>query len=339
MFTSTRIQAARMIGLGALALGALTLVCGQLLGAASAARAEELHQVAQQPSGPSPVPAPAPVQVPAAPRTGGAGAQVAPDTSPDITQGLWLWQRTEMSDDSIVTAPDPSAYTVTFTADGRLTVQADCNRAVGTYTRQGAQLTLRLGPTTLAACPQGSLSSRFLRDLGDVVTFVFDGPQLALNLKVDGGNMIFAAQPPASLTGSEWRVQAVNNGVGGVASVVTGTQLTVTFGTDGRVSGNTGCNLFSGPYTVTGSSLTFGSLISTRRACLSDAANRQEAAFLAALGNVKAYRLVGDRLTLVDGAGARQIELVRPSVQPVPNPSPSPAPSALIPDSEQPEEN
>ena len=354
MFTRQRTRSAwkpvQLVGLSALGLGVLALMCGQLLGAAYVARAEELQHVAQQPTAPAaPRPAPAPAQVPAPavrPVQGPAsstppdgGARSVPTAGPDITQGVWLWQRSEMSDDSVVTVPDPSKYSVTFTSDGRLMVQADCNRAVGTYTREGAQLTMRLGPTTLAACPPDSLSPQFLRDLGDVVTFVFDGEQLVLNLKVDSGNMIFSGQPPASLTGSQWRVIAVNNGRGGVASLVPDTQLTAMFGTDGRVSGNTGCNMFSGPFTVSGSSLTIGNLISTRRACLSDAANQQETAFLSALGNVTEYRLTGDRLTLVDASGARQVELVRPSIQPVPGASPSPAPSSLMPDAEPSEQN
>jgi heat shock protein HslJ len=333
MFTPRKLPVARMVGLSVLVLGVLALACGQLLGAATVAGAEEMAQIAQQPSA---TPRPAPVQAPAVPPPAG-GAQTAPSATPDITQGLWLWQRNEMSDDSVIIVPDPSKYTVTFTPDGRLTVQADCNRAVGTYTRQGAQLTLKLGPTTLAACPPGSLGPQFLRDLGEVVTYVFDGEQLVLNMKVDSGNMIFSGQPPASLTGNQWRVQGINNGMGGITSVLADTQLTMTFGTDGRVSGNTGCNMFSGTYTVTGSGLTFGPLISTRRACLSDAANRQESMFLTALEKVAGYTLVGEMLTLADAAGTLQVRLVRPSIQPVPGASPSPAPSSLAPNVEQPE--
>lgn len=125
-----------------------------------------------------------------------------------------------MSDDTVVTASDPGTYTITLLGDGRVLIQADCNRAMGTYTLSGAQLTIQVGPTTLAACPPGSQGTVFLRTLNEVATFVLRGEELTLSLKVDSGNMVFAARPAASLTGSEWRVTGYNNGVGGVTSVV-----------------------------------------------------------------------------------------------------------------------
>jgi putative lipoprotein len=109
-----------------------------------------------------------------------------------------------------------------------------------------------------------------------------------------------------------WRVTGVNNGRGGVVSVVTGTQLTAIFGDDGRINGDTGCNMYSGPYSTAGSSLTFGPLITTRRACLSDAANAQEQQFLNALQATTTFELMGDRLTLRDASGATQLTMARP---------------------------
>jgi heat shock protein HslJ/uncharacterized membrane protein len=46
-----------------------------------------------------------------------------------------------------------------------------------------------------------------------------------------------------------------------------GVTATIVFGTDGRVSGRTGCNRFTGAYTLTGEGLAFGSLAVTRMAC------------------------------------------------------------------------
>lgn len=73
---------------------------------------------------------------------------------------------------------------------------------------------------------------------------------------------------------------------------------------DQRVGGTTGCNGYSGPFTLKGDSLTFGALVSTRRACVDPEMNRQEAAFLAALTATRAWRVDGDTLELRDGAGA-----------------------------------
>jgi heat shock protein HslJ/uncharacterized membrane protein len=47
--------------------------------------------------------------------------------------------------------------------------------------------------------------------------------------------------------------------------------VTVVFGRDGQVSGKSGCNNFSGPYTLSGEGLSFGGLAQTKMACPSPA--------------------------------------------------------------------
>jgi len=116
-----------------------------------------------------------------------------------------------------------------------------------------------------------------------------------------------------SLTGSSWQVLGVNNGHGAVSSVLSETQLDATFGENGIVSGTTGCNAYRGLYTVAGPTIAFGTLISTRQACPSEAAAAQEQAFLAALGASTRYELRADRLTLRNDEGATQVDMVRPT--------------------------
>jgi heat shock protein HslJ len=70
-----------------------------------------------------------------------------------------------------------------------------------------------------------------------------------------------------------------------------------------RVSGDTGCNMYAGPYQLSGATLRFGPLISTRRACIDEALNRQEAALLGALDNVRSFRIDDDTLTVSGDAG------------------------------------
>ena len=65
-----------------------------------------------------------------------------------------------------------------------------------------------------------------------------------------------------------------------------------------RVAGSTGCNRYTGPYTVNGSSLTFGALAVTRMACLDTAISNQESVFTAALGATTSYAVSADTLTL-----------------------------------------
>ena len=61
---------------------------------------------------------------------------------------------------------DSEKYTLTFSEDGSLFVQADCNTSHGTYELSGDQLTITLGATTLVACDRCSLIDQFLAHLG-----------------------------------------------------------------------------------------------------------------------------------------------------------------------------
>jgi heat shock protein HslJ len=79
---------------------------------------------------------------------------------------------------------------------------------------------------------------------------------------------------------------------------------------DGKVSGNTGCNRFSGTAAIVGTSLTFAPLATTRMAC-DPPLMKQESAILAALQSVKSFALVGsDRLNLLDAGGQPVVRLV-----------------------------
>src|SRR3954447_24665577 len=125
--------------------------------------------------------------------------------------------------------------------------------------------------------------------------------------------MLFSPQPPLSLSGPDWQVLSVNNGRGAVVTVLPETQLDATFGENGIVSGSTGCNNYRALYSVAGPAIAIGTLISTRRACQSEAAGAQEQAFLAALSASSRYEVGGGRLTLRNDEGATQVQMVRPT--------------------------
>ena len=80
---------------------------------------------------------------------------------------------------------------------------------------------------------------------------------------------------------------------------------------DGRISGSGGCNQYHATYTASGSTLTFGPIAATKRACLEDDRNRGEVAYFEALSKVASYFATADRLTLRDAAGAVLLEFTR----------------------------
>lgn len=112
-----------------------------------------------------------------------------------------------------------------------------------------------------------------------------------------GGSGGASATTPAAdgLTGTHWTLDA-QPGAGAVDSWIR-------FGADGKVTGNDGCNGFSGPYTRTGAKLTLGPLAGTQMACAgaADAVSRRVTAGLA---RVAAYAVARRALELKDAAGA-----------------------------------
>jgi putative lipoprotein len=69
-----------------------------------------------------------------------------------------------------------------------------------------------------------------------------------------------------------------------------------------RVSGSGGCNRLSTDYRRDGERLGFEAIASTRRACIGGGMDTEDA-FLRALQNVRAFRISGQRLELVDEGG------------------------------------
>lgn len=107
--------------------------------------------------------------------------------------------------------------------------------------------------------------------------------------------------PVPDLGGTRWTIV----GIDGTTPDRAAEPLSVEFGVDGRVSGNSGCNSFSGPYIRDEDTLRIGELLSTRRACVDPVRQRQETRILSILqGDAKLRRERDDRISLRNGDGA-----------------------------------
>jgi heat shock protein HslJ len=98
----------------------------------------------------------------------------------------------------VVPEADQSKYTIEFKADGTFTAKADCNQVGGTYEVHrggsepgpsalppgpgGGSISILPGPSTLAACPPGSLADLFVIGLGRAAGFAIADNQLTLTL-------------------------------------------------------------------------------------------------------------------------------------------------------------
>jgi heat shock protein HslJ len=109
--------------------------------------------------------------------------------------------------------------------------------------------------------------------------------------------------PVDSLAGTRWNVVNYNNG-GAIVSLVPGTSITMNFGVDGQVTGNSGCNSFAAGYIVNGSALSITLPGGTQQFCESPAGvMEQEASFQTILPTAASFRINGSQLEIQNGAG------------------------------------
>ena len=108
-----------------------------------------------------------------------------------------------------------------------------------------------------------------------------------------------------ALAGAAWRPVDIAG-----SAVPAATPLLIRFDIDGRLSGHSGCNAFTGRYALDRVNLRIGPLAMTRMAC-PPAIMRREAAFVTALGGTRLFLRDGTRLTLKDARGASLLRLVQ----------------------------
>lgn len=104
----------------------------------------------------------------------------------------WKWTALTTATEE-VTVETPASYMVTFKDDGTVDIKADCNDAAGTYTLDGANVTIEVGAATLAACPGDSRSEQFLQLLGDAAQMLPFNGKLYITLKTEGSTMLLDA--------------------------------------------------------------------------------------------------------------------------------------------------
>lgn len=216
------------------------------------------------------------------------------------------WQLTSYVDSAGEWTAAAVEATITFEG-GQASGNASCNRYFATYTVDGNQLTIGLGGSTMMACPEPAMSQEqaFLSNLAEVATYAVVGTQLQL---FDGeGQLVlaFEVQIPVALTGTEWQALNFNNGLGGVTTLIDGTEITALFDENGVLSGSAGCNRYTTSYTVDGDQISIMPAAATMMFCAEpENVMEQETAFLAALEQADVFTIEGDVLELRTAEGA-----------------------------------
>lgn len=142
-----------------------------------------------------------------------------------------------------------------------------------------------------AECSDGMSDRRF----ADTVRATVDGR----TLNGCGGAIL----PPASLAGTNWSIVEI------AGMAVSGELYQMQF-TDDRLSGQAGCNRFSGGYTVAGDTLTAGGLAMTRMACPGAAMQHEQQASRILSSPVRISFPDGDTLVLTGAEGTIRLRRV-----------------------------
>jgi heat shock protein HslJ len=101
---------------------------------------------------------------------------------PNLIGVVWEWQQRNNADGSMaITVSNPENYAIVFNEDGTFNAILDCNVGNGRYATSGdGGIFMELGPTTLAACPEGSLATEMAMMFGPAQNYRFE----------DGGNTL-----------------------------------------------------------------------------------------------------------------------------------------------------
>ncbi|MEV6649941.1 META domain-containing protein [Streptomyces sp. NPDC051219] len=205
-------------------------------------------------------------------------------------------------------AKAPAGAHVEIDAKGRASGNFGCNQFGADVTVKGDSITVGPGQSTEMGCEKDlqkfetALSRAFAGELKAKLA----GDRLTLTTP-QGDTIALTSKPerPAQLVGPEWAVDSLLDGgtASSLPAEMTG-KAQLTFGKDGTVRGNLGCNNVSGKATVDGSTIIFGSLASTRKMCPAPVMETEQALHHVLKGKA-AYKIDGRTLSLTaaDGKG------------------------------------
>jgi len=257
----------------------------------------------------------------------------------------WTLASLAGDDGALTPVLDGTTVTAAFSIDGNVGGSAGCNHYSAGFTVDGASLAIEPAARTEMYCsePPGIMEQedRYLSLLTKAASYrvervMADGERIPLSASIssrtendrlilmdsDGNDLLVfervARTPDLPLVGTDWVLDSYSTGGDAISSVIAGTTITANFD-GGNVTGNAGCNLYGGEYTLDGANLAVSSLFSTLMYCETPGVMEQEAAFMGNLANVSSYRVEGDRLILTDAEGTDVLFFVQaPEVPPAP---------------------
>ncbi|MGC3993793.1 MAG: META domain-containing protein [Propionicimonas sp.] len=210
------------------------------------------------------------------------------------------WTVTQLNGSAALAGHEPTMEFGTSDVAG----SASCNRYTGSFTQDGASVTVTPGVLTQMACADDVMTQEhaFTLALTQIAGARSAGSGVELVNASGTAVLTLAALEDKPLEGTGWTLSGIIADEA-ISSTTTEGSVTITI-SDGQLSGKA-CNTFRGSVTASGGSFKAGPLVSTKMACTSEALTKQENTVLATLQAATSYAIKGDQLTISadDGTG------------------------------------
>ncbi len=230
---------------------------------------------------------------------GSGETPVSSSQDPELTENEW---RLVSINDEIVS--EEEIVTLAFGGLGNALGSTGCNLYSATYAI-GSDGVLNFHPsvsTSFECSNELRLQEEaMLLVMSSTSNYVIEGEQLKITNPNAEQRATFEKLEPLQLEGTDWVLDAYNDGGGAFVNLIEGTQITAEFGEDGSLSGSAGCNTYNTTYQVEGRNITIEPVALTQMLCAEpEGAMDQEAKYLQALSTAATFRNFNIALNLFD---------------------------------------
>ena len=206
-----------------------------------------------------------------------------------------------------------STISITF-QNGSLAARAGCNNMFGTYTVSGNVLNAPQLASTMMACDEALMKQDtwLAAFLASSPTWTYSGGTLTLTNGTDTIALTEVPTGAAVLEDTGWKLVGLISQSGSTVSAIDPSVIAWLRFADGRVLVNASCNSGSGTAQITDTTITFGPIAMTMRACVGPTEDVEQA-MNAVLQGTTTYTVKDDPsgklLTIMAAAGKTGLQL------------------------------
>jgi len=256
-----------------------------------------------------PVTTPVPTTIPPTAQPTVMTTQAQPQTLTGVT---WYLVAFNSAEGGSLSVKPGTQITAIFDTAGKVSGTAGCNQYTASYEATLNGLSIHAPASTKMACsePAGVMTQEtaYLSAIQGASSYSISGNTLTVNDSTGKALLTYSTIPPyqmtaSPLTGTMWYLNSFIDSQGNPWTPGAAYPISLQLTNDGKVSGNSGCNSYSGTYTLSGNTINISGFAVTLMYCGEPGVMTLEQTYLAVLPAMKVYKISGNELTLSDGTG------------------------------------